>query len=418
MNLILLGPPGAGKGTQAKRLQDALGIVQLSTGDILRAAVAAGTEVGRKAKEVMDAGQLVSDEIMIAIISERIDQPDCRTGFILDGFPRTTRQAEALDAMLKQKGLKLDHVIEMAVDEVALVERIVGRFSCVRCGAGYHDKFQRPRVTGVCDQCGATEFKRRADDNSETVKARLAAYRAQTQPILPYYRAKGILSKVDGMAEIDVVTRQIQTVINAKRPAGTPPIMSTPKPVLPPPAPGSSWRPAIPPAPPRPPMPAAPARPVASGIPVRPSAAAQAMKPGQAPNGQAPNNGPAPNNGQASSNGQMRASPARHTPPAARPAAPAPARPRATAKKAAAKKPAPKKPTRKQPATKKPPAKKAAKKPAPKKVAARKSIARKSVAGKSMARRPVKKLAQRRPAQRKPVRKPARKPAKRPAKRR
>jgi len=284
MNLILLGPPGAGKGTQAKRLQDSLGIVQLSTGDILRAAVTAGTEVGRKAKEIMDSGQLVSDEIMIRIISDRIDQPDCRKGFILDGFPRTTHQAEALDAMLKEKGLKLDYVIEMTVDEAALIERIVGRFSCARCGAGYHDKFHRPHVTGVCDVCGATEFKRRADDNSETVKARLVAYRAQTQPILPYYRAKGILTRVDGMAEIDTVTRQIQNVLNAKRPAGTPPIMSMPKPIAPPPAPTSTWRPAIPPAPPRPALPAATPRPEASGIPVRPSAAAQeVVKPGPVP---------------------------------------------------------------------------------------------------------------------------------------
>ena len=383
MNMILLGPPGAGKGTQAKRLQDSLGIVQLSTGDILRAAVAAGTEVGRKAKEVMDRGELVSDEIMIAIISERIDQPDCKPGFILDGFPRTTRQAEALDTMLRQKGLRLDHVIEMAVDEAALVERIVGRFSCARCGAGYHDKFQRPRVTGVCDQCGAIEFKRRADDNSETVKARLAAYRAQTQPILPYYRSKGILAKVDGMAEIDVVTRQIQSVVRAKRAAGTPSIMSTPKPVLPPSAPGSAWRPAIPPAPPRPPMPVAPPRPVASGIPVRPSAAAQAIKPPQS---------------------DQAAPLAKPVPAEAKPAKPAAKAKKATkARPAAKKKAAVKKPISKKVAAKKVAVRKPAKahKPAPKKAAAKKPVSRKPAAKKAVkksqkSRRPAKKPAKRR----------------------
>lgn len=390
MNLILLGPPGAGKGTQAKRLQDSLGIVQLSTGDILRAAVAAGTEVGRRAKEVMDRGELVSDEIMIAIISERIDQPDCKPGFILDGFPRTTRQAEALDAMLRQKGLRLDHVIEMAVDETALVERIVGRFSCARCGAGYHDKFQRPRVTGICDQCGATEFKRRADDNSETVKARLAAYRAQTQPILPYYRSRGILARVDGMAEIDVVTRQIQGVLNAKRAAGTPSIMSTPKPVLPPPAPGSAWRPAIPPAPPRPPMPVAPPRPVASGIPVRPSAATQAVKPPQP--GQPAAAGPAPTTATGPAKSAARAKKAVKAPSAS-----------VTKKKTPVKKLVPKKPAPKKAVAKKAGSGKAAKarkavsrKPAVRKLAARKPVAKKTVKKSKVIRRPAKKPAKRR----------------------
>lgn len=213
MNLILLGSPGAGKGTQARKLQDERGLIQLSTGDMLRAAVKSGSEIGKKAKAVMDAGKLVSDDIMISMIEDRIGQPDCKKGFILDGFPRTAAQAEALDAMLSRKGLKLDHVIEMAVDEKALTERVVGRYTCAKCGAGYHDSFHKPKVAGICDVCGGREFTRRADDNAETVRTRLEAYRKQTQPILPYYRAKGILKSVDGMAEIDEVGRQLGVIL-------------------------------------------------------------------------------------------------------------------------------------------------------------------------------------------------------------
>lgn len=213
MKLILLGPPGAGKGTQAQRLQDEYGLRQLSTGDMLRAAVASGSELGQQAKGIMERGGLVPDALMVGLIEDRIGQPDCVQGFILDGFPRTTAQAEALDQMLAKRGWKLDHVIEMEVDEKVLVERIVGRFSCAKCGAGYHEKFKRPKKEGVCDVCGGAEFTRRKDDNAETVNARMAAYRSQTAPLLPYYRARGVLRKVDGMASMDEVYRQMKAVL-------------------------------------------------------------------------------------------------------------------------------------------------------------------------------------------------------------
>jgi adenylate kinase len=215
MNLILLGPPGAGKGTQAKRLEDRHSLVQLSTGDMLRAVVASGVPLGQQAKEIMAAGKLMPDELMIEMIADRISKPDCAAGFILDGFPRTVPQAEALDRMLEDKGLKLDQVIEMKVDDAALVERITGRYTCSKCGQGYHDKFQKPKADGVCDVCGSTEFTRRADDNAETVTTRLAAYHKQTAPILPYYKERGVLETVDGMADIDVVTEQIETLLKA-----------------------------------------------------------------------------------------------------------------------------------------------------------------------------------------------------------
>jgi len=214
MRLILLGPPGAGKGTQAQRIVATHGIPQLSTGDMLRAAVAAQTEVGKKAKAVMDAGGLVSDDIVIAIVSERIDQEDCKDGFILDGFPRTLVQADATEKMMAAKGIELDAVIEIQVNDETLAERIAGRYSCAKCGAGYHDEFHKPKVEGVCDVCGSTEFKRRPDDNRETVEKRLKAYYKETAPLIGYYYAKGKLSSVDGMASMDDVTASIEAVLS------------------------------------------------------------------------------------------------------------------------------------------------------------------------------------------------------------
>jgi adenylate kinase len=219
VNLILLGPPGAGKGTQAKRLEERFGLAQLSTGDMLRAERDSRSPLGQRVQAIMDSGQLVSDDIMIDLIASRIDRIErgsgAQKGFILDGFPRTVPQAEALDAMLAKKKMKLDYVIEMKVDESALVDRIAGRYACAKCGAGYHNRYQRPKQNGVCDVCGGREFIRRADDRPETVKARLKAYRDQTAPILPYYRAKGVLHTVDGMAPIDRVTEQIEQLLKS-----------------------------------------------------------------------------------------------------------------------------------------------------------------------------------------------------------
>jgi adenylate kinase len=215
MNLILLGAPGAGKGTQAKRIEDAFGIVQLSTGDMLRAEVNSGSAIGRQVDEIMKAGRLVPDEIIIALIDSRLDQEDCRRGFILDGFPRTLAQAKALDEILAKKHLKLDSVISIEVDDEAMVERISGRFTCAKCGEGYHDKFKRPKVDMVCDVCGSTEFTHRADDNAETVRQRLEAYHSQTKPIIAYYEARGLVRRVDGMRPIDEVTTEILAALQS-----------------------------------------------------------------------------------------------------------------------------------------------------------------------------------------------------------
>lgn len=213
LNIILLGPPGAGKGTQAVRLEDEHGMIQLSTGDMLRAAVKAGTPIGLQAKAVMDAGELVSDDIVSDLIGERLDALGPDVSVIFDGYPRTAAQADALDALLETRGRRLDHVVELVVEEEALVDRITGRFSCANCGAGYHDRYKLPKVEGTCDQCGGHDFKRRPDDNEETVRTRMAEYRAKTAPILPIYEARGLVTHVDGMAPIDTVNDAIETIL-------------------------------------------------------------------------------------------------------------------------------------------------------------------------------------------------------------
>jgi len=211
--LILLGPPGAGKGTQAKRVEERFGLIQLSTGDLLREEVKTGSELGATAKKIMDAGELVPDDLIISMISARMDAGSGGNEVILDGFPRTEAQAEALDSMLAEKGLSLDHVIQIEVDEEAIIKRLAGRYSCTKCGAGYHDEFEKPAKDGVCDTCGGTDFQRRSDDNEQTVRTRMAAYHEQTRPILPFYERKGALNTVDGMATIDGVFNQIEEIL-------------------------------------------------------------------------------------------------------------------------------------------------------------------------------------------------------------
>jgi adenylate kinase len=213
MHLILLGPPGAGKGTQSDYLAREYGLNKLATGDMLREAAASGSELGNSVKQVMDSGGLVSDDIMINLIRECINDEASANGFILDGFPRTQGQAEALDEMLADEGKSLDHVIELEVQDDILVERVSGRFSCAKCGAGYHDSFRQPKVAGTCDECGSQQFKRRDDDNASTVSKRLEQYHEMTAPLLPYYKAKGLLRGVDGMAEINAVTAQLKSVV-------------------------------------------------------------------------------------------------------------------------------------------------------------------------------------------------------------
>ena len=212
--LILLGPPGAGKGTQARMLEEAFGLVQLSTGDLLRAAVAAGTEAGRQAKAVMESGGLVSDDIVLAILKDRMAEPDTAKGVILDGFPRTAGQAEALDGLLAAQGMKVSSVISMEVDDQAMIARVAGRYTCGTCGEGYHDEFKQPAQAGTCDKCGGTAFKRRADDNAETAGARLAAYHAQTAPLIAYYEGRGVLERIDAMGPIETIRDGMASIVS------------------------------------------------------------------------------------------------------------------------------------------------------------------------------------------------------------
>ena len=216
MRLVLLGAPGSGKGTQAARLKDHLQVPHISTGDLLRAEVAAGTPLGLEAKAIMARGDLVSDAILLGMLEDRFSREDTKAGFILDGYPRTAAQAASLEQLLSEKGMTLDHVIELTVDEAALVDRITGRFSCASCGEGYHDRYKRPKVEGVCDVCGSTNFKRRPDDVEETVRNRLAEYHAKTAPILPFYEEMGIVQRVDGMAPIDEVNVRIEQILDGK----------------------------------------------------------------------------------------------------------------------------------------------------------------------------------------------------------
>ncbi len=214
MNLVLLGPPGAGKGTQAKRLENRHGIKQLSTGDMLREAVSSGSPLGQQVRSILENGQLVSDDIMTEMIADRIDQPDCAAGFILDGFPRTVGQAQSLEALLVKKGTRVDAVIQLKVDDQVLIDRIVGRFACANCGENYNKQFRPTKVPGVCDVCGSTEFTQRSDDTEETVRARLAGFYEMTQPILPYYRDRGLLYEIDGLQSFDQVTAEIEAVLS------------------------------------------------------------------------------------------------------------------------------------------------------------------------------------------------------------
>ncbi len=214
MIMILIGPPGAGKGTQAKRIEEAFGVVQLSTGALLRELIASGSELGLEAKTLVEGGNLMPDDVMVGLVSKRIEEPDCANGFILDGFPRTIAQAEALDVLLRDKGLALDHVIEIKIDDDRLVERLTGRFECGACGEGYHDTYKMPRTENVCDRCESNDFIRRADDGEDRVRTRLAIYHERTRPLLPFYEARGILKSVDGSQDLDDVTRQLNEVMS------------------------------------------------------------------------------------------------------------------------------------------------------------------------------------------------------------